>query len=253
MSKYNSNFLSNVVLRVEFPPILGLDKINPPVQFHSEIKDSFPILKPIIGKFVELKIDKEEPARISETEIVKWHFYDKEKTKVVEVAPDWVTVEYFKYKEFKDFSECCEWVFKKFFDIYNVVRISNRIGLRYINQIKIDKGNPFDWKNLINNDLVFVERDFIAQRQDVKKSMHMLEVKVEGYDLKFQFGMFNSEYPNPIARKEFVLDYDCSLKEEIEINEIFGKAIEFKKIISSWFERSIENELRKIMGKVDDE
>lgn len=253
MSKYSSNFLSNAILRVDFPPILGLDKTNPPVQFQSEIKDSFPIVEPIMGKLVEFRMEKEEPARLSETEIVKWHFNDKEKAKVVEVAPNWVTVEYFKYKDFKDFSECYERVFKKFFEIYNVVRMSNRIGLRYINQIKIDKGNPFDWKNLVNTDLVFVERDFIAQKQDVKKSMHMLEVKVEGYNLKFQFGMFNSEYPNPIARKEFVLDYDCSLKEEIEINEIYGKAIEFKKIISSWFERSIGDELRKIMGKVDDE
>lgn len=253
MSKYSSNFLTHAILRVEFPQILGLDKTNPPVKLQNEIKDIFPILEEKSGKFIEFKIDKEEPARVSETELVRWHFYDKEKTKVVEVSPTWVTVEYFKYKDFKDYSECYEWVFRKFFDIYNVVTISNRLGLRYINEIKIEKGNPFDWKNIINNELVCIERDFIEQKQDVKKSMHMLEAKVEGYDLKFQFGMFNSEYPNPIARKEFVLDYDCVLREEIDINEIYGKAIESKKIISAWFERSIGEELRKIMGKVKDE
>jgi len=125
MSKYRSNFLTNVILRVEFPQILGLDKTNPPVKLQNEIKDIFPILEEKSGKIVEFKIDKEEPARVSETELVRWHFYDKGKTKVVEVTPTWVTVEYFKYKGFKDYRECYEWVFKKFFDIYNVVTISN--------------------------------------------------------------------------------------------------------------------------------
>lgn len=253
MSKYSSNFLSNVILRVDFPPILGLDKENPPVEFQNKIKHQFPIIKPISGKYVEFKIDREEPARISENETVKWHFTDKEKTRVVEVAAGWVTIEYFKYTDFNDFSECYEWIYREFFRIYDIVQIANRVGLRYINQIRIDKGNPFEWKNIINHDLVIVDKEFIAQKKDVKKSMHMLEMKGEGYDLKFQFGMFNSEYPNPIARKEFVLDYDCYLKEAVEINEIDGKANAFNKIIGWWFERSIGDELRKIMGKVKDE
>jgi uncharacterized protein (TIGR04255 family) len=238
---------------VDFPPILSLDKANPPVKLQDEIKEEFPNLDTISGKFLEFKIDKDEPARLSETEVVKWAFSDKGKTKVVEVDQNSVTIEYLKYKDFNDYSEGYEKVLRKFFTLYNVVKISNRIGLRYINEIKIDKGNPFDWKNLINDDLVQIESSFIENKQNIKKSMHMLEVKGEGYDLKFQFGLYNSEYPNSIARKEFVLDYDCSLKEDIEINEIYDKAREFNTIISSWFERSIGESLREIMGKVKNE
>ncbi len=83
--------------------------------------------------------------------------------------------------------------------------------------------------------------------------MHYLELKEEGYNLKFQFGLFNSEYPNPISRKEFVLDYDCSTNEETDILEIFDKAKEFNKKIHEWFEKSIQDGLRDIMGVVNND
>lgn len=252
MSKYRSNFLSNVILKVEFSPILGLDKNNPPARFQSDIKVEFPILKTISGKQVEFKVDKDEPATISENEIVKWHFFDKEKTKIIEIAPNWVTIEYFKYKDFGDFAECFKRVLGMFFDIYDVVRILNRIGLRYINRIKIGQGNPFEWENLINTDIALVDRAFIDKKQDIKKSMHLLELKGDGYDLKCQFGMFNSEYPNTIAKKEFILDYDCYSNEELDKGEISSKAFAFHKVINSWFEKSIGDKLREIMEKVED-
>lgn len=248
MNNYKSNFLTNVIFRVDFPKILGLDSKNPPTQFQSEVKDKFPILETKLGKSVQLKISK-EPVNVVETEVLRWQFFNKGKTRVVDVASDAITLEYFVYRNFKEFLDDIEWVFNKFFSIYDVVRICNRVGLRYINQVKIEKGDPFDWNNLINPDLVFVNQDLIENKESVKKSMHLLELKTTVCDLKFQFGIFNSEYPNPIARKEFVLDYDCILKEELEIGEVYGKVKAFNDVITSWFEKSIRDGLRDILGK----
>ena len=136
MSNYKSNFLSNTIFRVDFPTILGLDNKNPPVQFQSEIKDRFPILETKPGKSVEFKIGK-EPTTISEIEVVLWQFFNKEKNRLVEMTSDSIVLEYYAYKNFKEFFDDIEWTFRKFFNIYDVVRISNRIGLRYINQIRI--------------------------------------------------------------------------------------------------------------------
>jgi uncharacterized protein (TIGR04255 family) len=248
MSNYKSSFLTNVVFRVDFPTILGLDNKNPPIQFQSEIKDRFPILETKPGKSVEFKISK-EPTTVSEIEVFLWQFFNKERSKLVEITSDSIVLEYFIYNNFKEFFDDVEWAFRKFFNIYDVARISNRIGLRYINQIKIETGDPFDWNNLINPDLVLESKAFITNKQNIKKSMHLLEIKTKVCDLKFQFGMFNSEYPNPIARKEFVLDYDCFLKEESEISEIYGKIKTFNDVAASWFEKSIEDGLRNILEK----
>ncbi|MEN4007279.1 MAG: TIGR04255 family protein [Methanobacteriaceae archaeon] len=76
----------------------------------------------------------------------------------------------------------------------------------------------------------------------------IIEVREDDYLLRFQFGLYNTEYPSPIARKEFVLDYDCYIEGEIDILELFKRSDECNKIIYSWFERSIQDELRKEMG-----
>lgn len=143
-------------------------------------------------------------------------------------------------------------IFETLADLYPI-KIINRVGLRYINQIKIESGDPIDWNGLIHPSLFSVQREFISRENGLLRSMHYLELKEEGYNLKFQFGLFNSEYPNPISRKEFVLDYDCSTNEEIDISRIFVKANEFNKKIHEWFEKSIQDGLRDIMGVVNNE
>lgn len=248
MSDYKSNFLTNVVFRVNFPTILGMDNKNPPVQFQSEIADRFQISETKSGKSVEFKISK-EPVNVVESEVVRWQFFNKEKNKVIDVASDSIAIEYFVYRNFKEFYNDIEWVFSKFFNIYDVVKICNRVGLRYINQVNIRNGNPFDWNNLINPELISTNGKIVENKQDIKRSMHLLELKTQGCDLKFQFGQFNSEYPNPIARKEFVLDYDCVIKEALEIGEIYGKAKAFNEVITLWFEKSIGDDLRAILLK----
>lgn len=252
MREYKSNFLTNVIFRVDFPPILSLDSRNPPTRFQCEIKDSFPILEPKPGKLYEFEITK-ELAKVVTSKVARWQFFNKERTKVVDVGSDAIILEYFVYRHFKEFFNDVDLVFKKFFNIYDVVKICNRIGLRYINQVKIEKGDPFDWEDLINPELVLVNRGFISSIKGIKKCMNLLEFQTQVCNVKFQFGMFNSEYPNPIALKEFALDYDCSLKEELEIGETYGKVKDFNDVATYFFEMSIGDKLRKIMSKVKDE
>ncbi len=190
MDYYKRNYLTNVIFRTDFPKILGLDDENPPVQLQKDVKDRFPLLETISWKMVEFKISK-EPSTVFENKLSKWLFFSKDKTKVVEVCSDSITIEFFVYKNFKEFFDDIEWVFSKFFSIYDVVRVSNRIGLRYINEIRLEKGDPFDWNSLINPALVLAVGNFVDNKQDIKRSMHSLELKTKECDLKFQFGISN--------------------------------------------------------------
>lgn len=249
---YNWNFITNAVFKVDFPKVLELSLSNPPSRFQEKIGDRFPILEEKPGKFFEVAIPKEikkEDIIVKQEEIGKWDFYNKERSKSVVVTPEWIALEYFKYDSFDEFDSDIEFVFQTFFDIYGVIKIAKRVGMRYINQIKLQSGDPLDWNNLINPALVAVTRDFIKKerKDDVKKSMHMVIIKEKDCEVKFQFGLFNSEYPNTISRKEFALDYDCAIREEIEVHEVFERAKQFNYIIGNWFEYSIEEGLRSIM------
>lgn len=246
---YKTNFLTNVILRVDFPKVLSLDREHPPADFHAKIKEWFPDVRELPGGVfqIELKGNADGGPKVSTQEAMAWVFSNKDKTKTVTVQSEAIAIEFSKYKDFEEFSGVAKSVFDVFFNIYDVVNVYKRVGLRFIDQIRVNTGNALDWDNMINPALVAISRDFVRGTVPIKRSMHLLEIKDEGCDLRFQFGLFNSEYPNPIARKEFVLDYDCSWTDETEISDIFGKVKTFHKIILKWFEMSIGDELRRIM------
>ena len=56
-------------------------------------------------------------------------------------------------------------------------------------------------------------------------------------------------YPNKIVRKEFILDYDCYLKNDFEfdINKIQTIVAEYNESIRQLFEKSIDDGFRQIM------
>jgi uncharacterized protein (TIGR04255 family) len=250
VKKYKSNYLTNVIFRVDFPKILDLDLKKPTAEFQKRIYKKYPLVKEIGIDSVELNFQEEGDVRTTKEKGRAWEFSNKESTKKLFIAPDHFFIEYLEYEHFKELLKDIELIYDAFTELYHV-EIAIRIGLRYINEIEIKEGYAFDWSNLINQSLYSLTRDFTSKDEKVLRSMHLLEVLEKDYNLKFQFGFANSEYPNPIARKEFVLDYDCSTTQNTDISELIKIAKEFNLIIYNWFERSIEEDLRKKMEVLD--
>ena len=251
---YKKNFITNVIFKVKFPKILDLSEKKPPTKFQKIINEKFPGLKVKRIPQIDTRIMKDSTLDIKGTTKILWIFSNREKTKNVEIDQESLVIEYVKYKNFTEFFQTIEFIFKKYIDLYDI-KIINGLGLRYINQIKLETGNPLDWNNLINQSLFFVSKKFVKAnyRNYISRSMHLLEINEEEYKLRFQFGMHNSEYPSPINRKEFILDYDCISKEEMEIREVPNKVKMFNTIIYEWFESSIMNDLREEMGVIKHE
>jgi uncharacterized protein (TIGR04255 family) len=89
------------------------------------------------------------------------------------------------------------------------------------------------------------------QNEDLKllRSMHQLHImKDDSITSVINYGIINKEYPNPIARPEFILDYDCYLTGELTVEEVLKKIIELNKIISDLFDKDITEKLKEIMG-----
>lgn len=82
--------------------------------------------------------------------------------------------------------------------------------------------------------------------------MSQIILNYDDYTMNFNFGLFNSEFPAKISRKEFALDYDC-YTELFEPEDIDDYLIKFNSEIKNMFERSIKNGLRKHMGVIENE
>lgn len=125
--------------------------------------------------------------------------------------------------------------------------------MRYINEIILREGNTFDWKNIIDDKLLFNSSNFVDESHSILRSMQTFEFMKNDNRIIFTFGTPNSEYPEPISRKEFLLDYNVSYDDLLEISDVFDKIKEFNEIISDMFENSIGDELRAKMGVIEND
>jgi uncharacterized protein (TIGR04255 family) len=172
-------------------------------------------------------------------------FQNKEIDNSITLEPDAIVFDIKKYNTYKEFKEIVQKVFQNLEGENSSAKVS-RIGLRYINQIIVKQGNPFDWTGLIKEPLI-CSRHFIEEIDGVRRLMGVLEFNTPDYFIRFQYGWFNSEYPNPIARKEFLLDYDCSSTNEINFSSGLISQIDiFHDAIKELFKKSKFDELDKL-------
>lgn len=243
VKKYKKNFLSNVVCKIDFPKVLALKE--GPIEFQKVINTKFPHLKE--DKKLEINLDLMTGLGQQDFTLC-WLFSNKEKNKIIGVTSDSLFLEYKQhYVDFQEFKEDFEFMSSNFFKIYPVGVIT-RIGLRYINEIKISEGNPLEWDGLIRKELI-EHLKFFKEKSGLARSMQLVEIVKDDYKLRFKYGLFNSDFPAKISRKEFVLDFDCITLNELEQSGIMSTASKFNEVITDFFEDSISDGLKKILNE----
>jgi hypothetical protein len=76
---------------------------------------------------------------------------------------------------------------------------------------------------------------FSELTDSLSRSMAQMTMNLEDRRIIFNFGIFNSEFPNRIAQKDFILDYDCASIEECGPELVLGKFRLFYNDIKSIF------------------
>jgi len=77
--------------------------------------------------------------------------------------------------------------------------------------------------------------------------MSQLHISLEDHSIIFQFGIFNSEYPNIITQREFILDYDCASKDESEPEGVLSTFRLYYEDIKKVFKQCRGEKLLRIM------
>ncbi len=245
MTTYPINFITKVIARVDFQPILRL-KQEEPAAFQEAIRENFPRLDR--KDSIDISIKPGEVPVPSKTPT--WEFSNKEKTEAIALNFKVITLSLDKYISFESFFPKVKLMYSNFNKIYNP-GIIKRIGLRFQNQIRL-KGNPLEWDGIINNNLYCIVNAFPELSNVVSRAMSQLHINLGDHLIIFQFGIFNSEYPNIIAQKEFILDYDCASREESEPEEVLSKFKLFYEDIKKLFKQSRGEKLVKIMKGEDE-
>ncbi len=246
MVMYKKNFLAHVIFRLDFPTILELGE-KLPSEFQSKISDSFPILRETQGINIIISSNKTSEEEKIPAETKTWSFNNKEKTKFVVLSNNSLTLEYNNYyKNFEEFTSDVKKITEALFEEYNI-EIIDRVGLRYVDNIKISSGDPLNWEGLINEHLVSSIK--FADSKNLTRTMQEIRIEEDEYNLAFRYGIPNTMYPSKIVRKEFSLDTDCFSKEEISKEKIGYFLKIYHDVVKDIFEKSIGEELRTIMNE----
>ena len=172
-------------------------------------------------------------------------------TKILFFTPDHLSLEYGQgdYDHFPPFLAEFEIALNALIQIYPDIQIK-RIGLRYVNQIQFDEGNPLDWEAFLAPDLVNSVKAGIPEGAALARSMHQLHLRHDNLDLLCHYGISNPEYPATVSRREFILDFDCFRSEVVPNNEVLTTITRLNVMCEAAFERSILENLRTYMEPI---
>lgn len=248
--KYSKNNLMEVIFQIRFSPLLELytDNKGAAAEFQKVIGKEFPETEFEFQRKVSVKIDNTGKPVESKTadDFLTWVFVNKNNKQIkkqVKLNGKELILSYGEriYSDFDEFFKDVELILKGL-NRYTVPKIKS-IGLRYINQIKIKDWTLLD--DYINQNLHLINKEF--ENENLIQSINRTELKIEDYNLAFQFGQYNPEYPSTSSNKEFILDYDCTLRDDEDFENIKKNLEKMHDIISNRFENDIRDKLREEM------
>ncbi|MAG44352.1 hypothetical protein CL633_00490 [bacterium] len=244
MPQYKKNYLTKVIFRIDFHQIeLGQLKT-----FAETLKKDFPILEEEKGEEGRIDFDfKTKKFKQSANFITQWIFYDKNRLKKIHIHPRFLYIEYYKYKNFDalifDVQHIIEFI--KHFKIKTI----NKAGLRHVNEIELPGTDFLQWDGYINTKLINSLKFTYKGNGKILRYMGQIIFQENFGPINFNYGLWNSSYPNEINEKKFVLDFDAQSKfpldtEGINLEELVR---EYNEKIEKLFENAIGKKLKKII------
>lgn len=239
---YKRNFISEALAKVEFlNPILELDTTLPK-EFSDSIAKLFPIAesKEINNNNVTIT---DSGVQSNVEKIIEWTFWNKDRSRRISLSRNSLLLVQNKYESYDSFA----YEFLTAFDALCITYkelIFRRFGVRYINNIKLLEKNPLEWNDYINEKLI-ASINIPEDSSHISRTFHNLEMNYDNFNLRFNFGIHNPDYPAIIKQKVFILDMDAYHTGVQNKDDIISSLPEFHNKIQELFEFSITYELRE--------
>jgi uncharacterized protein (TIGR04255 family) len=250
--RYKKHFLKQVIARIDFGTPLPIAKLGPPKRVVETLKANFPRAE--LERVTEQNVTLSPTGSLVDTkDKPRWVYSSKDRRKKTIVAEDHCVVEYVQgsYASFEVLSSEFLSLVAAMFQSFENLQV-NRLGLRYVNSIELDEDNPMDWSKYLSLPLLALPK-LATDPTTLSRVFHLVEFNYGDTNLRFQGGMVNPDYPAPIKRKQFVLDYDAYCQLLLSEQEIQTYLRQFHAKVNAAFEEVITPELRKKMEIVDEQ
>ena len=247
MVRSKRNFLKQVITRIDFAVPLRSMRTRINQRFIRARIKHYPIQEPI-KMIKDASRLLSEPAKIRTMEKrTDWFFHSRNREEKLCINDTCMFIDVGKYESFLKLQSHFVSVLESLFNNYKNVSIS-RFGLRYINHIEENELDPTDWNGYLNSDLLSIF-EFADSREAISRAFHILDMNYDDMNLTFQYGMHNPDYPAPIRKKLFVLDFDAYIEAALTKEEVLRNLDIFHGKIESYFERCFLEKGRKVLNE----
>ena len=251
MAEYKSNYLTNVIYRIDFNDIEEINNNVALESIYEKINATGLFPNKNIHQMTEKSIQIESDSKSSViTNFIHKLNCQSNNAENIEINKRSIIINLKKYTNFSCFMKIIDIVHAAVADIKDKIKIK-RLGVRYINEISLKEGLPFDNGNIISEKLTSKEIEFfsVEEQNHINRSLSQTSFIYDDYQVVFTNGYVNSQFPAKILKNEYLLDIDC-FTNSCEFNDI--KTIITKmntEIITPFFEKSIKDALRNEMNK----
>ena len=256
MPQYAKNFITQVVIRADFisgtAPIAG--QLPEGVLLALE---NYPERNVLNRSRTEVRVQKtpQGPVRDSRTiNFPEHNFWTAGKNLHAAVCSEYVFVSQRQYEGYVPLRDTFLELLDAMAAQFPGLRIK-RLGMRYVNEIKlpeIDAGTGLGadfWEHYVNPLLLGGLR-FAANDGALARHMCTTELNYGTDRATIRYGIFNSEYPKPNRRREFVLDTDTYCQGSLTAAEAAAKLDDYHAAACQVFEAAVTDALRTRMGRI---
>lgn len=242
--KYKKTFLKRVIVRLDFATREEEFENKVPADLVKEALKTFPLEEPQ-SMIVQEVAMTQESLKKEERRLKYWYYHGRNREKTLCIMPEALSVDHKEYKSFDNFKEEFLGISDTLFKSRPNLEIS-RLGLRYINSLENLDGAPTEWKDYLSEKLL-ATFEIPKSRDQISRALNTLVLNFGDMDLRFKYGMHNPDFPAPIRKKIFILDYDASYRGLVDKGDIKPTLNGFHQRIEDLFEECITDKLREVM------
>lgn len=253
-TKYKEDYLTGVIVKIDFSNILKLSGNNKEAadEFGKYIFKEFPSVDVRVNNNINVKYDGNNIQTVMENGDFTWIFSDSNNTREVALNAESLILQYKKgaYIWFNQVLDDIAFLLDAL-EYYYPFEF-RAINLRYINQINEEVINEENIKEYINpalTDNIIFDLD---DDEKLSQILTRLDLIKDNYKLTFQYGFFNPSFPDPNFKKDFILDFDCNLRDMNLIRskeDIINELKKMSTFIFNKFKYSITDKLEELMGE----
>ena len=226
------NYLKEVIIRIDLPDTFEFSETKMPKEIEKEVLKRFPIPEPKTLQGMELQFSDKEFIQ-TDLQKTEWYYFDSNREKKLVVLENAILISYRKYEEFNKLREDWSSVINLIFDKYPEIQV-NKIGLRYVNHIQLDKDEN-KWKDTINEKLL---HNFQLGLDNISRGFSIINLNENGIKTAFQYGIHNPDFPSTIKNNLFILDFEVFYEGILTKKDILENTDTFHGMIKSLFSLS---------------